>query len=114
MLCRQTYRDGQSTLKEGVRSANPTASLIHGNSAASPRTAYLYRLVDDEGQFLKWGITQDMAKRYPKWFMEGKKMFKFAEGSRADMLRLERDLVETMPGSLNHERWAGIRAGGQP
>jgi len=100
--------------ENSVRSANPTTARIHGNSAASPRTAYLYRLVDADGNFLKWGVTQDMAKRYPKSFMAGKNIEEFAGGSRANMLRLERDLVETQPGPLNLERWAGTRSGGRP
>ena len=96
-------------------SAPPTAvEPIHGNSLASPRTAYLYRLEDAEGNFLKWGVTQDMAKRYPKSFMEDKLMRPWGSGSRADMIRVERGLVETQPGPLNFERWAGRRLGGQP
>ena len=95
-----------------VRSANPSA--IHGNSLSSPRTAYLYRLEDTEGNLLKWGVTQDMAKRYPKWYLEDKNMVEWARGSRADMIRVERGLVETQPGPLNFERWAGSRLGEQP
>jgi hypothetical protein len=88
--------------------------LVHGNSAASTRMAYLYRLTDAESNFLKWGITQNMATRYPKWYMEDKFISEFARGTRADMLRMERGLVETQPGPLNFERWAGTRVGGQP
>jgi hypothetical protein len=82
---------------------------LHGNSRLSPRTAYLYKLVDQDGNFLKWGITQDLNTRYPKWYMEDKKIFRVSEGSRAEMLRLERELVETQPGPWNHEPWAGKR-----
>jgi hypothetical protein len=95
-----------------VRSANPSA--IHGNSLSSPRTANLYRLEDAEGNLLKWGVTQDMTKRYPKWYLEDKIMRPWASGSRADMIRMERGLVETQPGPLNFERWAGSRLGEQP
>ena len=91
-----------------------TFRLIHGNSLSSPRTAYLYRLEDAEGNLLKWGVTQDMAKRYPQSFMDDKLMQEVGRGTRADMIRLERGLVETQPGPLNFERWAGARLGEQP
>jgi RHS repeat-associated protein len=84
---------------------------IHGNSARSPRTAYLYRLEDLDGNLLKYGITQNMGKRYSKTFMEDKRMFEVSRGSRRDMLTLERDYVERDPGSFNKEPWAGSRAG---
>jgi hypothetical protein len=90
------------------------ASNIHGNSALSARTTYLYRLQDLNGNLLKWGITQNMAKRYSQSFMTGKLMTEVAHGSRADMLEMERGLVETQPGPLNREPWAGKRLGGQP
>ena len=80
----------------------------------STKTAYLYRLTTDSGEFLKWGVTQDMAKRYSLKYMADKKMFEYASGTRANMIRMERGLVETQPGRLNLERWAGARLGGQP
>jgi RHS repeat-associated protein len=99
----------------GASSTAAQAGRIHGNSLASPRTAYLYRLEDAQGNFLKWGVTQDMAKRYPKsFFVDGKQMVPWESGSRADMIRMERGLVETQPGPLNFERWAGSRLGEQP
>ena len=91
-----------------------TLGRVHGNSLSSTRTAYLYRLEDAEGNLLKWGITQDMSKRYPKSFLEDKVLRPWASGTREDMIRLERGLVETQPGPLNRERWAGSRLGEQP
>jgi len=87
---------------------------IHGNSLQSPRTAYLYRLETKGGQFLKWGITQNMGTRYSKAFMADKNMIPWASGTRANMVSMERGLVETQPGPLNCEPWAGTRLGGQP
>lgn len=87
---------------------------IHGNSLNSPRTAYLYRLEDADGNLLKWGVTQDLNKRYTKSFLKGKNLEPEAQGSRADIIRIERGLVETQPGPLNFERWAGRRLGEQP
>ncbi len=98
----------------GVRSANLIREAIHGNSLLSPRTAYLYRLETQGGEFLKWGVTQNMATRYSQSFMRGKYISEFARGTRADMILMERGLVETQPGPLNFERWAGSRIGGQP
>lgn len=86
---------------------------VHGNSALSTRTAYLYRLEDANGNLLKWGITQDLGSRYSGSFMADKRMYEIGRGSRADMLRLERNLVETNPGPLNFEPWAGSRIGGK-
>jgi hypothetical protein len=90
--------------------------LIHGNSAASTRTAFLYGLYRNDGTFLKWGITQNLAKRYPKSFMRDHYLERVTSGNRADMLRMERALVETRPGPWNREPWNPLlkakRAGG--
>jgi len=83
---------------------------VNGNSKLSPRTAFLYRLEDSEGNFLKWGVTQNLDTRYPSWFMLDKNILQVNSGSRFDMLRLERQLIETQPGPLNLEPWAGKRA----
>ena len=55
-----------------------------------------------------------MSKRYPKSFLEDKVLRPWASGTREEMIRLERGLVETQPGPLNRERWAGSRLGEQP
>jgi len=83
---------------------------VHGNSVMSGREASLYRLEDAaSGNLLKWGISQDMNSRYSSGFMLDKQIFEVSRGSRADILRQERELVETQPGSLNREPWAGKR-----
>ncbi len=88
---------------------------IHGNSASSPRTAFLYGLYDKAtNQLMKWGVTQNPASRYTREFMQGKYLDLINNGPRSDMLQLERNLVETNPGPLNFEPWAGSQAGGQP
>ena len=84
---------------------------VHGNSILSKKIAYLYKLVDEEGHLLKWGVTQDMEKRYSKAFMEGKEMKKISGGSRAEILPIERTLIEINPGPLNREPWAGAEKG---
>jgi hypothetical protein len=109
--CELVPTAGTPPLLPIARQSQGVFRLIHGNSAASPRKAYLYQLFDAAGTFLKWGITQDLAKRYPKAFMIGKRIVESASGTRAEMLKVERILVETQPGPLNLEKWAGARLG---
>ncbi|RHW17495.1 hypothetical protein D1610_11125, partial [Sphingomonas gilva] len=85
---------------------NTRAFVVHGNSAASPRTAYLYELYSTDGTFLKNGITQNMDTRYSKAFMKDKYMLRVDQGSRADMIALERQRTIANPGPLNREPWA--------
>ncbi len=82
---------------------------VHGNSMLSKRSTTLYQLFTDDGQFLKWGISQDMNTHYSGSFMADKQIFRYANGSRVDMLKLERQMVETQPGPLNREPWKGVR-----
>jgi hypothetical protein len=81
---------------------------IHGNSGDSPLTAYLYRLTSTTGEYLKTGISQNPASRYPKWFMRDREMEILTSGQRRDILNLERYIVERDPGKLNGEPWAGM------
>ncbi len=98
--------------KSGYASWIRSVESTHGNSALSSRMAYLYRMEDANGNFLKWGVTQSLNTRYSAQVLQGKSIFPIAQGRRADMLRLERDFVETFPGPLNNEPWAGSRLGG--
>jgi hypothetical protein len=96
--------------KSGYGAWSSSVDSVHGNSLLSGRTTYLYRMEDAAtGDFLKWGITQDMRSRYSGTFMLDKQLFEVASGSRVDMLKLERNLVETQPGPLNLEPWAGSK-----
>jgi RHS repeat-associated protein len=79
---------------------------IHGNTAGN-QNAWLYRLENSSGGFLKWGVSGNPATRYPADFLEGKRLIPFQQGTRATMLRMERTLTETYPGPLNLEHWAG-------
>jgi RHS repeat-associated protein len=90
------------------------AAAVHGNSAASTATAYLYRLTTAGGDLLKWGISKNPSGRYTQGFMEGKNMSLMTSGSRREMLNLERWIVEHDPGALNREPWAGRQAGDVP
>jgi len=102
---------GKSTTGTSLRTNCPE---IHGNSRDSERLCYLYRRYDRNGKFLKWGITQDLKKRYSLKTLDGGSLVPYAEGTRSEMLDLERLKVETEPGPLNRERWAGKRLGEAP
>jgi hypothetical protein len=80
---------------------------VHGNSASSSATTYLYRLSDAEGNYLKTGVSKNPLGRYTKTFMRDKDMEVLQSGTRREMLNLERFIVERDPGPLNREPWAG-------
>ena len=69
----------------------------------------MYKLESSDGKYLKTGITSqaNIEKRYTKGFLQDKKMTPLAQGSRAEMLKKERAIVEKNPGPLNKEPWAG-------
>jgi len=105
-------------LKWGIGSSGgkvaATDAAVHGNSRLSPRIATLYRLVDEDGNLLKWGVTQDPGRRYTQAFLLHKRLVRVTEGNRAEILDSERFFVETQPGPLNRERWAGARVTASP
>jgi hypothetical protein len=106
---------GRTAAEEGLGDAATTAVRIHGNSASSPATSYLYRLEDaTTGEYLKTGISNDPLSRYSQTFMRGKRMQILQEGTRREMLNLERFIVERDPGPLNREPWAGRYANDVP
>ena len=61
---------------------------------------------------MKYGVTSEstIENRYSNKFMNGKYMDPIVSGNRREMIRIERNLVEINPGSLNLEPWAGSRA----
>lgn len=71
---------------------------------SDPRLTILYILYDEAGEFLEWGISCNPKKRYSKkmkYIME-----KMYEGSRKEMLELERYLITRVTrGPLNKERF---------
>jgi hypothetical protein len=89
-------------------SAKSAAQKPHGNTAGD-QLAHLYARYDGDGNFMKWGVTQDLTKRYSKAELAGGNLQKVASGPRKEMLARERELVETQPGPMNKERWAGKR-----
>ena len=92
---------------EKKQSPAPATGSAHGNSRASTAETHLYRLEDQKGNLLKWGITSNLKGRYTQKFLEDKNMIPMTSGPRDQMLNLERWIVERNPGPLNKERWAG-------
>ncbi len=64
---------------------------------ATQGTTYLYQKLGPNGEHLKYGITNDPDGRYTKSELNGGRLKILGSGSREDMLKLERDLHETMP-----------------
>jgi RHS repeat-associated protein len=102
---------GSQTIKAVKEAATEVITAVHGNSKASDKLTTLYKLETTEGQYLKTGVTSKVVpeKRYSNKFMEDKRMFGIDKGTRFDMLQEERKIVETNPGPLNREPWAGKR-----
>jgi RHS repeat-associated protein len=87
---------------------------VAGDTTAAfpPRTAYLYRLEDLEGNYLKTGMSEYPAGRYRAGFMSDKFMRILTSGHKPEIRNLERYIVEIDPGPLNNEPWRGAQAGG--
>ncbi len=83
----------------------------HGNSLASTKPTDLYRLTDKKTGYEKTGISSNSSRRYSKTYMRGKDMKILATGSRREMAKLERRIVEWGPGPKNLERWRGNKWG---
>lgn len=78
----------------------------HGNIVGD-QPAYLYERYDVDGNFLKYGVTQDLRTRYTDEELAGGYLLRTARGPRRLMLKQERELAETNAGPRNFEPWAG-------
>jgi hypothetical protein len=103
----ETFYDANTS---GFADWSRRVDSVHGNTAGSQPT-WLYKLESADGGFLKWGISQDPFTRYSGPFMRDKIITPLQPGPRRDILKVERNLVETQPGPLNFERWRGTRQG---
>lgn len=83
-----------------------TSSKPHGNTAGD-QPAELYEKHDANGNFEKHGVSQDASKRYSKKEVNGGTVKVTERGPRKEMLKRERQKVETNPGPKNKEPWAG-------
>ncbi len=92
-----------------AKTTEELATKVHGNSLQSTKPTTLYRLEKSTGEHLKTGITSkaNPEKRYSNAFMKDKKMTPLDKGTRSEMAKKEREIVEKNPGPLNREPWAG-------
>ena len=58
---------------------------------------YLYQKLSAAGEHLKYGVTNNLKGRYSITKLAGGRLKVLAQGLREDMLKLERDLHETLP-----------------
>ena len=115
-LYKTRRKNGQFAGKPGPK---PQPDPNHGNSANSTKPNLLYAMVHidpsdpSKETFQKWGITSEKnaADRYGNQMPKNCEVRPIAKGSRKDMLALERELTEKMPGPLNKESWAGKQSG---
>jgi len=96
---------------QAVEIGSKIEKKVHANKV-DDRAATLYEKFDKDGNFLKHGVTkhEDPTKRYTKNQIDGGDVVGTDRGPRRDMLKKERDLVETKPGPDNRESWAGKRS----
>ncbi len=80
-------------------------NACHGNSYASTATTQLYALFSKTGELLKFGISSNLARRYPKGYLADKVLQPLLQGSRPQMAALEKFFVNQAGGKLNCERW---------
>ncbi|GHC57502.1 RHS repeat-associated core domain-containing protein [Ulvibacter litoralis] len=107
-LERYHRKNGQFGKKRG-RPRNPS---VHGNSKTSTKPAVLYAMYDGEGNFQKYGITQEVdnpRKRYGNTIPAEYEVIEIDRGKRSDMLKKERHLTERGGGPLNKEKWANTK-----
>jgi hypothetical protein len=94
--------------EKGGSSDTQQASKPHGNTAGD-QPAELYEKYDAQGNLEKHGVSQDANKRYSKNEIGGGTIKVTDRGPRKEMLKQEREKVETNPGPKNKEPWAGKR-----
>lgn len=109
-----TFRDANGRLRNADGTFAPdggpsrASGGTHGNTAGD-QPATLYERYDADGNFQKHGVSQDPSRRYTQKELDGGYLIETQAGPRREILQIERDLVETNPGPLNREPWAGSR-----
>ncbi|KGN77512.1 hypothetical protein HQ40_01265 [Porphyromonas gulae] len=106
-------KNGQFKKKPGAKPK--TKPQLHGNSRLSSKPTVLYAMYDGDGNFQKWGITDKVnnpkSGRYGNSLPEDWDVIEMTRGRRTDMLDIERELSEKVPGPMNRESWAGSKKG---
>jgi RHS repeat-associated protein len=107
---KQTELDKPSSPEEAkVMQAVAIAMLFFPSEGEAKGATVLYARFSKGGEFLKWGISRDLLRRYTQKELAGDVLIAVTRGSRKSMERLERWLTERAPGALNHEPWAGSK-----
>jgi len=89
---------GPDTSLAAVPLFGAAASLrIVAARAGAKDVTYLYQKVGALGEHLKFGITKSPATRYTQEELAGGRLRIIGQGERQEMLRLERQLHETLP-----------------
>jgi RHS repeat-associated protein len=88
---------GGTTRGSTVSSRGDASPPPAGPGQDPHKMTYLYQKVSASGQHLKFGITNHPSTRYSKAQLAGGRLKILAEGERTEMLRLERQLHETLP-----------------
>ena len=89
------------------RSSCPQVIIFSSPGHPADQPAELYEKHDANGNFEKHGVSQDASKRYSKKEVNGGTVKVTERGPRKEMLKKERQKVETNPGPKNKEPWAG-------
>jgi RHS repeat-associated protein len=89
------------------RSKYKSKSLTHGNLKTNTTEATLYGKFDNDGNFLKWGKSQNPQYRYTNTELDGGYVKPYRTGPTDQILDQERKLVERFPGPENNELWSG-------
>ena len=103
-----TFGPGANPARRCPDAPDPTKK-VHGNSKDSEVRAALYGRFNADGNFEKWGISQNPNIRYSTTVLDGGRLKIYRTGARSEILKQERRLVERFPGPLNKEPWAGSK-----
>jgi hypothetical protein len=84
---------------------NCSRGAAHGNSFLSTKPTHLYKAYDKaSGEFLKWGVSSNLKKRYTNAMNVYTEVVK--TGSRRTIHALETRVVRRFGGPLNREPWS--------
>jgi RHS repeat-associated protein len=103
---------GKLYAKKGDNVVPTPQANRHGNTLNDVATT-IYKQVDVNGDFLKYGVAKDHNKRYSLDTLDGGRLLPSSRQiPRTRAIKIERFLTERNPGPLNKEPWAGKRKPG--
>ena len=103
---------------KAIKEANEYQT-VHGNSLKSPRVTFLYRLYEklpdgSRGRYLKTGISANPGKRYWGVTKATTVMTLETAGTRSEMTKKERAIVEVNGGPWNRRTLVVVLSDGTP